>query len=114
MADDLIRELSQEKLRVDLYPGFDKARAYFDFLVPYTSNAKKMLIHIGVKEDDDCPDDITNAENISVDLLSHVESLSHKCAQLTVLERIYYLLDGCYEAVRRYQNYEVLVSIVNA
>ena len=41
LADDLIRELSQEKLRVDLYPGFDKARAYFDFLVPYTSNAKK-------------------------------------------------------------------------
>lgn len=114
LADDLVRELSQEKLRVDLYPGFDKARAYFDFLVPYTSHAKKMLIHIGVKEDDDCPDDITNAENIDVDLLSHVESLSHKGAQLTVLERIYCLLDGCYEAVRRYQNYEVLVSIVNA
>lgn len=113
LADDLVRELSQEKLRVDLYPGFDKARAYFDFLVPYTSHAKKMLIHIGVKEDDDCPDDITNSENIGVDLLSHVESLSHKGAQFTVLERIYCLLDGCYEAVRRYQNYEVLVSIVN-
>lgn len=114
LADDLVRELSQEKLRVDLYPGFDKARAYFDFLVPYTSHAKKMLIHIGVKEDDDCLDDITNAENIGVDLLPHVESLSHKGAQLTVLERIYCLLDGCYEAVRRYQNYEVLVSIVDA
>ena len=33
LADDLVRELSQEKLRIDLYPGFDKARAYFDFLV---------------------------------------------------------------------------------
>ena len=113
LADDLIRELSQEKLRVDLYPGFDKARAYFDFLVPYTSHAKKMLIHIGVKEDDDCPDDITNAENIGVDPLSHVESLSYRGTQLTALERIYCLLDGCYEAVRRYQNYEVLVSIVD-
>ena len=114
LADDLIRELSQEKLRVDLYPGFDKARAYFDFLVPYTSHAKNMLIKIGVKEDDDYQNDMTDDENICEGLLSHVESLSHKDAQLTVLERIYCLLDACYEAVRRYQNYEVLVSIVDA
>ena len=114
LADDLVRELSQEKLRVDLYPGLDKSTEYFNFLVPYRSNAKKMLIHIGVKEDDDCPDDTTNAENIGVDLLSHVESLSHKGDQLTVLERIYCLLDGCYEAVRRYQNYKALESIVDA
>lgn len=108
LADDLIRELSQEKLRVDLYPGFDKARAYFDFLVPYTSHAKNMLIKIGVKEDDHYQNDMTDDENICEGLLSH------KGAQLTVLERIYCLLDGCYEAVRRYQNYEVLVSIVDA
>ena len=114
LADDLIRELSQEKLRVDLYPGFDKARAYFDFLVPYTSHAKNMLIKIGVKEDDDCQNDMTDDENICEGLLSPVDLLSHESAKLTVLERIYCLLDACYEAVRRYQNYEVLVSIVDA
>ena len=114
LADDLIRELSQEKLRVDLYPGLDKSTEYFDFLVPYTSHAKNMLIKIGVKEDDDYQNDMTDDENICEGLLSHVESLSHKDVQLTVLERIYCLLDACYEAVRRYQNYEVLVSIVDA
>ena len=113
LADDLIRELSQEKLRIDLYPGFDKARAYFDFLVPYTSHAKNMLIKIGVKEDDDCQNDMTDDENICEGLLPSVDLLSHESAKLTVLERIYCLLDACYEAVRRYQNYEVLVSIVD-
>ncbi len=113
LADDLIRELSQEKLRIDLYPGFDKARAYFDFLVPYTSHAKNMLIKIGVKEDDDCQNDMTDDENICEGLLPPVDLLSHERTQLTVLERIYCLLDACYEAVRRYQNYESLVSIVD-
>ena len=113
LADDLVRELSQEKLRIDLYPGFDKARAYFDFLMPYTSHAKNMLIKIGVKEDDDCQNDMTDDENICEGLLPPVDLLSHTGAQLTVLERIYCLLDACYEAVRRYQNYESLVSIVD-
>ena len=113
LADDLIRELSQEKLRIDLYPGFDKARAYFDFLVPYTSHAKNMLIKIGVKEDDDCQNDMTDDENICEGLLPSVDLLSHESAQLTVLERIYFLLDACYEAVRRYQNYKALESIVD-
>lgn len=113
LADDLIRELSQEKLRIDLYPGFDKARAYFDFLVPYTSYAKNMLIKIGVKEDDDCQNDMIDDENICEGLLPPADLLSHESAQLTVLERIYCLLDACYEAVRRYQNYESLVSIVD-
>lgn len=89
LADELVRELSQEKLRVDLYPGLDKARAYFDFLVPYTNHAKNMLIKIGVKEDDDCQNDMTDDGNTCEGLLSHVESLSHKGTQLTVLERIY-------------------------
>lgn len=113
LADDLIRELSQEKLRIDLYPGFDKARAYFDFLVPYTSHAKNMLIKIGVKEDDDCQNDMTDDENICEGLLPPVDLLSHESAKLTVLERIYCLLDACYEAVRRYQNYKALESIVD-
>ena len=113
LADDLVRELSQEKLRVDLYPSFDKARAYFDFLVPYTSHAKNMLIKIGVKEDDDCQNDMTDDGNTCGGLLSRVESLPHEGVQLTVLERIYCLLDACYEAIRRYQNYEALVPIVD-
>ena len=113
LADDLVRELSQEKLRIDLYPGFDKARAYFDFLVPYTSHAKNMLIKIGVKEDDDCQNDMTDDENICEGLLPPVDLLSHESAKLTVLERIYCLLDACYEAVRRYQNYKDLESIVD-
>ena len=113
LADDLVRELSQEKLRIDLYPGFDKARAYFDFLVPYTSHAKNMLIKIGVKEDDDCQNDMTDDENICEGLLPPVDLLSHESAKLTVLERIYCLLDACYEAVRRYQNYKALESIVD-
>ena len=113
LADDLVRELSQEKLRVDLYPSFDKARAYFDFLVPYTSHAKNMLIKIGVKEDDDCQNDMTDDRNTCGGLLSRVESLPHEGVQLTVLERIYCLLDACYEAIRRYQNYEALVPIVD-
>lgn len=113
LADDLIRELSQEKLRIDLYPGFDKARAYFDFLIPYTSHAKNMLIKIGVKEDDDCQNDMTDDENICEGLLPPVDLLSHESAKLTVLERIYCLLDACYEAVRRYQNYKALESIVD-
>ena len=113
LADDLIRELSQEKLRIDLYPGFDKARAYFDFLVPYTNHAKNMLIKIGVKEDDDYQNDMTDDGNTCEGLFSHVESLSHKGTQLTALERIYCLLDACYEAVRRYQNYKALESIVD-
>ena len=113
LADDLVRELSQEKLHIDLYPGFDKARAYFDFLVPYTSHAKNMLIKIGVKEDDDCQNDMTDDVNICEGLLPPVDLLSHESAKLTVLERIYCLLDACYEAVRRYQNYESLVSIVD-
>ena len=113
LADDLIRELSQEKLRIDLYPGFDEARAYFDFLVPYTSHAKNMLIKIGVKEDDDCQNDMTDDENICEGLLPPADLLSHESAKLTVLERIYCLLDACYEAVRRYQNYKALESIVD-
>lgn len=113
LADDLVRELSQEKLRIDLYPGFDKARAYFDFLVPYTSHAKNMLIKIGVKEDDDCQNDMTDDGNTCEGLLPPVDLLSHESAQLTVLERIYCLLDACYEAVRRYQNYKALESIVD-
>ena len=113
LADDLVRELSQEKLRVDLYPGLDKARAYFDFLVPYTSHAKNMLIKIGVKEDDDCQNDMTDDGNTCGGLLSRVESPPHEGVQLTVLERIYCLLDACYEAIRRYQNYEALVPIVD-
>lgn len=113
LADDLVRELSQEKLHIDLYPGFDKARAYFDFLVPYTSHAKNMLIKIGVKEDDDCQNDMTDDENICEGLLPPVDLLSHESAKLTVLERIYCLLDACYEAVRRYQNYKALESIVD-
>lgn len=113
LADDLVRELSQEKLRIDLYPGFDKARAYFDFLVPYRSHAKNMLIKIGVKEDDDCQNDMTDDENICEGLLPPVDLLSHESAKLTVLERIYCLLDACYEAVRRYQNYKDLESIVD-
>lgn len=113
LADDLVRELSQEKLRVDLYPGLDKARAYFNFLVPYTSHAKNMLIKIGVKEDDDCQNDMTDDGNTCGGLLSRVESLPHEGVQLTVLERIYCLLDACYEAIRRYQNYEALVPIVD-
>lgn len=113
LADDLIRELSQEKLRIDLYPGFDKARAYFDFLVPYTSHAKNMLIKIGVKEDDDCQNDMTDDKNICEGLLPPADLLSHESAKLAVLERIYCLLDACYEAVRRYQNYKALESIVD-
>lgn len=113
LADDLVRELSQEKLRIDLYPGFNKARAYFDFLVPYTSHAKNMLIKIGVKEDDDCQNDMTDDENICEGLLPPVDLLSYESAKLTVLERIYCLLDACYEAVRRYQNYKALESIVD-
>ena len=113
LADDLVRELSQEKLRIDLYPGLDKATAYFNFLVPYTSHAKNMLIKIGVKEDDDCQNDMTDDGNTCGGLLSRVESLPHEGVQLTVLERIYCLLDACYEAIRRYQNYEALVPIVD-
>lgn len=107
LAADLVRELSQEKLRVDLYPGLDKAREYFNFLVPYTSNAKKMLINIGVKDDEDNSNDIPGHESIGL-------SLTDLEIQLTVFDRIYCLLDSCFEAIRRYRGYNVLLPIVDA
>lgn len=51
LANDLINQLSQEKLHVNLYPTLDKTLEYLNFLIHYTSKAQEMLDAIEITMD---------------------------------------------------------------
>lgn len=114
LANDLINQLSQEKLHVDLYPTLDKTLEYLNFLIHYTSKAQEMLDAIEITMGSSNSMTEHKDESATTYEAEGTTLLANSTVGLSVYDQIYCLLEACSTAIRKYGAYGSLLPIVDA
>ena len=114
LANDLINQLSQEKLHVDLYPTLDKTLEYLNFLIHYTSKAQEMLDAIEITMGSSNSMTEHKDESATTYEAEGTTLLANSTVGLSVYDQIYCLLEACSTAIRKYGTYGSLLPIVDA
>ena len=114
LANDLINQLSQEKLHVDLYPTLDKTLEYMNFLIHYTSKAQEMLDAIEITMGSSNSMTEHKDESATTYEAEGTTLLANSTVGLSVYDQIYCLLEACSTAIRKYGAYGSLLPIVDA
>ena len=114
LANDLINQLSQEKLHVDLYPTLDKTLEYLNFLIHYTSKAQEMLDVIEITMGSSNSMTEHKDESATTYEAEGTTLLANSTVGLSVYDQIYCLLEACSTAIRKYGAYGSLLPIVDA
>lgn len=114
LANDLINQLSQEKLHVDLYPTLDKTLEYLNFLIHYMSKAQEMLDAIEITMGSSNSMTEHKDESATTYEAEGTELLANLTVDLSVYDQIYCLLEACSTAIRKYGVYGSLLPIVDA
>ena len=114
LANDLINQLSQEKLHVNLYPTLDKTLEYLNFLIHYTSKAQEMLDAIEITMGSSNSMTEHKDESATTYEAEGTTLLANSTVGLSVYDQIYCLLEACSTAIRKYGAYGSLLPIVDA
>ena len=113
LANDLINQLSQEKLHVDLYPTLDKTLEYLNFLIHHMTKAQEMLDVIEITMGSSNSMTEHKDESSPTYEAEGTELLANSTVGLSVYDQIYCLLEACSTAIRKYGAYGSLLPIVD-
>ena len=114
LANNLINQLSQEKLHVDLYPTLDKTLEYLNFLIHHMTKAQEMLDVIEITMGSSNSMTEHKDESSPTYEAEGTELLANSTVGLSVYDQIYCLLEACSTAIRKYGAYGSLLPIVDA